>query len=105
MPARALRDRIDDVFVRHLQIQPPSPDIDLMETGTIDSLTFVELIARLEQEFSLRIPLSDVDLNDFRSIARIGEFIRQRLPDSEARGFAQRVGKVGQTPINSGSGT
>jgi acyl carrier protein len=85
MPARALRDRIGDVFVRHLQIQPPSPDTDLMDTGIIDSLTFVELIARLEQEFSIRIPLCDVDLNDFRSIARIGEFIRHRLPDSEAR--------------------
>jgi acyl carrier protein len=84
--SRALGDRIGDIFVQHLQIQPPSPDTDLIETGTIDSLTFVELIARLEQEFSIRIPLSDMDLNDFRSISRIGEFIRQRLADAEARG-------------------
>jgi methoxymalonate biosynthesis acyl carrier protein len=85
MPARALQDRIADVFIQHLQIQPPSPDTDLMNAGIIDSLTFVELIARLEQEFSIRIPLGDLDLDDFRSIARIGEFIRQKLPDSEAR--------------------
>ena len=84
MTARTLQDRIGDVFVQHLQIQPPSPDSDLIDTGTIDSLTFVDLIAHLEQEFSIRIPLDNLDLNHFRSIARICEFIRQTLPDSEA---------------------
>jgi acyl carrier protein len=79
MAPRTLRDRISDVFVQNLQIQPPAPDIDLIETGTIDSLTFVELIACLEQEFSIRIPLDDLDLNHFRSIARIDEFIRETL--------------------------
>jgi methoxymalonate biosynthesis acyl carrier protein len=80
MTATALQDRIRDVFVRHLHIQPPSAETDLIETGTIDSLTFVELIAQLEREFSVRIPLDDLDLNHFRSIARISEFIGTSLP-------------------------
>jgi methoxymalonate biosynthesis acyl carrier protein len=83
MTATSLQDRIGKVFVQHLHIQPPSPDKDLIESGTIDSLTFVELLARLEQEFSIRIPLDDIDLNQFRSIARIGEFIRTKVPKSE----------------------
>jgi acyl carrier protein len=56
----ALQDKICAVFVQHLHVQPPSPSKDLIESGMIDSLTLVELIARLEQEFSIRIPLDDV---------------------------------------------
>jgi acyl carrier protein len=79
MTANSLQDRIRNVFVQHLHIDPPSLDKDLLETGTIDSLTFVELLSRLEQEFSIRISLDDLDLNQFRSIARIGEFIGTRV--------------------------
>ena len=79
MTANLLQDRIRNVFVQQLHLEPPSLDKDLLETGTIDSLTFVELLSRLEQEFSIRIPLDDLDLNQFRSIARIGEFIGTRL--------------------------
>jgi acyl carrier protein len=66
-------------------MQPPSPDKDLIESGTIDSLTFVELLTRLEQEFSIRIPLDDLDLDQFRSIARISDFIQTKLPTSEVQ--------------------
>jgi acyl carrier protein len=82
MTAAVLHDRISDIFVEHLHIQPPSPDTDLIENGMIDSLTLVDLLAHLEREFSIRIPLNEVDLNHFRSIARIGEFIRTQLPEA-----------------------
>jgi acyl carrier protein len=78
-----LQDRICKVFVNHLHTQPPAPDTDLIESGTIDSLAFVELIAQLEEEFSIRIPLDEVDLNRFRTIDRIGEFIRTSLQKAE----------------------
>lgn len=83
MTATALHNRIAKLFARHLHIQPPPCDTDLIESGTIDSLTFVELLAHLEQEFSIQIRLDSLDLNQFRSIARIGEFIQTRLPQSE----------------------
>ena len=93
MTANSLQDRIRNVFVQHLHIEPPSLDKDLLETGTIDSLTFVELLSRLEQEFSIRISLDDLDLNQFRSIVRIGEFIGTRLSKpaetSESAGVAR----------------
>jgi acyl carrier protein len=83
MTAASLQDRISNIFVRHLHIKPPSPDRDLIDSGTIDSLTFVELIAHLEREFDIRIPLDDLDLDRFRSICHIGEFIQTRLFMSE----------------------
>ena len=79
----SLHDRISNIFVRHLHIEPPTPDRDLFESGTIDSLTFVELIAALEQEFSIRIPLEAVELDQFRSLAHIEKFIKTRLSQPE----------------------
>ena len=81
MTAASLHDRISKIFIEHLHVQPPSPDTDLIEKGMIDSLTLVDLLAHLEQEFSIRIPLNELDLNHFRSIARIGEFIRTQISD------------------------
>ena len=78
-----LQERIGNIFVNHLHIQPPPPETDLIESGAIDSLAFVELIGHLEEEFCMRIPLDDLDLTHFRSIARIDEFIRTRLKKSE----------------------
>src|SRR5262245_7959373 len=83
MTAASLQDRIDNIFVRDLHIEVPARDRDLIENGMIDSLTFVELIAHLEQEFSIRIPLDDLDLDHFRSVARIVEFIQTKLPEPE----------------------
>jgi acyl carrier protein len=83
MTATALQDRIGNVFVQNLHMQPPPADADLIASGTIDSLSFVELLAHLEQEFSIRIPLDNLDLDQFRSIARIAEFIQTKLPQSE----------------------
>jgi acyl carrier protein len=83
MTATSLQDRIGNIFVQHLHIELPLPDRDLIESGTIDSLTFVDLIANLEQEFSIHIPLDDVDLDHFRSIVQIGQYIQTRLPESE----------------------
>ena len=82
MTAASLHDRISNIFIEHLHIQPPSPDIDLIEKGMIDSLTLVDLLAHLEQEFSIRIPLNELDLNHFRSIARISEFIQTQISDA-----------------------
>jgi methoxymalonate biosynthesis acyl carrier protein len=83
MTEASLQDRIGNIFARDLHIEVPDPDRDLIETGTIDSLTFVDLIAHLEEEFSIQIPLDDVDLDHFRSIVQIGQFIESRLPESE----------------------
>jgi methoxymalonate biosynthesis acyl carrier protein len=93
MTANSLQDRIRNVFVQHLHMEPPSLDKDLLETGIIDSLTFVELLSRLEQEFSIRISLDDLDLNQFRSIALIGKFIGTRLSTETSDSAGLRVAR------------
>ena len=67
--------RIQTVLHGRLQIDAPALDEDLFETGILDSLSFVDMLVALEREFSIQIPLDQVELNDFRSISRIATYI------------------------------
>jgi len=67
--------RIQEIFSERLQVEVPYPDIDLFENGLIDSLVFVDLLLALEEEFSMEIALDRINLDDFRSVAKIADFI------------------------------
>ncbi|HVH66992.1 MAG TPA: acyl carrier protein [Gemmatimonadales bacterium] len=67
--------RIAALFASKLNVQVPSFDTDLIDTGLVDSLTFVEFLAQLEQEFGIHVSLDDLELDHFRSIARIAGFV------------------------------
>ena len=73
--ATALEARIGEIFRDRLNLSVPSPHTDLFEAGVLDSLSFVELLLQLENEFALKISLDDLELDNFRSIARIAAFI------------------------------
>jgi methoxymalonate biosynthesis acyl carrier protein len=73
--AGSLQQRIQAIFNDRLQVEVPAAGIDLFETGLIDSLVFIDLLLALEEEFSMEIALDHVNLDDFRSVARIADFI------------------------------
>jgi D-alanine--poly(phosphoribitol) ligase subunit 2 len=52
-----------------------SPDIDLLETGLVDSIGLVELILELEERFGVSLPMEDLEIEDFRSVYRISDLI------------------------------
>ena len=68
-------ERLGALFVEHFHIAVPSPDTDLLETGILDSLQFVELLLQLEQRFGLRIRIDDIDLDNLRTLARIAQVV------------------------------
>jgi acyl carrier protein len=74
----SLYDQIDKLFLEKLNRQVPSIDTDLLETGFLDSLAFVELLAHLEQEFGMEICLDDIEVDSLRSITKIAEFVAKR---------------------------
>lgn len=71
----AIIERLGTLFVETFHIEVPSPDTDLVETGILDSLQFVELLVQLEQRFGLRIKLDDIELDDLRTLARIARLV------------------------------
>lgn len=70
--------RVAAIFEEHLSVAVPSVETDLFESGGLDSLVFVELLMLLEREFEVKVELEDMDLDNFRSIRRIAEFLGKR---------------------------
>ena len=86
--ASPLDNRVARLFEETLHLELPSADTDLFETGVLDSMAFVELLHQLEQQFGITVPFEDLELDNFRTIEKIEEFVasRNRLPESARRG-------------------
>jgi acyl carrier protein len=70
-----LAHQISALFAEKLHRQVPSLDTDLIDTGLVDSLTFVEFLAQLEQEFGVQVSLEDLEIDHFRTVTRIAAFV------------------------------
>ena len=70
-----LHDKLAKLFLEKLNIEIPSGDTDLVDTGLLDSLALVELLLQLEQEFGVEITMDDLEIDSFRSLNRITEFV------------------------------
>ncbi len=68
--------RITDLIRDRLGVEVPTVDTDLIGSGLLDSLALVMLITALEEEFACELPLDDFDLERFRSVERIAEYLR-----------------------------
>jgi acyl carrier protein len=63
-------------ILRELIIDVPGPEVDVIETGLLDSLGLVTLVYELEQRCGITIPFETLEVDNFRtvrSIARLAE--------------------------------
>ena len=75
--------RINCIFTQKLNLETPGNDVDLFETGTLDSLTLVDLLAQLEAEFGFHLSPGQIDINEFRSLDSIAKFVNRHLSAAE----------------------
>src|SRR5437867_1630151 len=68
-----------------LTTRDPSADTDLFETGVLDSMAFVELLLNLERSFGLKVAVDELEIENFRSIRKIADFVMAR--DASSRPF------------------
>jgi len=78
MVTDSLQAELTALFTKRLGIEVPSPDTDLLATGRLDSVGFVELLVQLEKRFGLRVELDDVEVENSRSLATIAAYIANR---------------------------
>lgn len=71
----AIHNQIVQILSDKIHIEVPSVETDLMESGLLDSLTLVELMASLEEKFGIGISFDDIELDNFRSVERISDFV------------------------------
>jgi len=79
----SIAKRVTDLVTDVLQTRIPAATTDLIDAGILDSLGFVELIARLEQEFDIHISLETVGIDQFRSVKAIASYV-SGVPESAA---------------------
>ena len=70
-----LQNNIMRILSEKIHVEVPSVETDLMESGLLDSLSLVELMASLEEKFGISISFDDIELDNFRSVDRIAEFV------------------------------
>lgn len=63
------------------------PDIDLIDSGLLDSLALVSLIMELEQAYNIQVSYETLEVDQFRSIDSIVTFVQtaqlQAAPEAQ----------------------
>ena len=70
-----LQNEIVGIFSGDMNISIPSVDDDLLEKGILDSMTFVDLLVRLETRYGLKVAMDDLEIDHFRSVSKIALFV------------------------------
>ncbi|MFF2041107.1 acyl carrier protein [Kitasatospora sp. NPDC048239] len=73
-------------FLPDVSADQLADDHDLLSDGVIDSLGVLKLIAWVEDRFELPVDDTDLDPNNFRSVAAIDAFITQRRTPAPVAG-------------------
>ena len=70
-----LVEQLAAVFADVTGSNPPGLDTDLIEGGVLDSLALVELLVAIEQEFRIVVPAERLEIERFRTLARLAELV------------------------------
>lgn len=81
-----IQTEVAALLLQGLYVEVPSIDEELIETGLLDSLKIVELLVGLEQRFAIRIPLQDLELASFRTVASIAALVARLQAAGEMPG-------------------
>lgn len=66
-------------LLRHIKRDDLSPEEDIFAAGYVNSLFALQLVTFVEKSFKIRIEDEDLDAANFRSVAAIDGFVRQKL--------------------------
>jgi D-alanine--poly(phosphoribitol) ligase subunit 2 len=77
-PPMDVAGEIKSLIQEKFLADPGSPDEDLVNTGVVDSLTLIQLLVYLEERFGVTIPLSELEIDDIRSISSLARLVSER---------------------------
>lgn len=74
-----ISESIRSIFSNSLHIDLPADDEKLFEDGCLDSLGFVRLLSLVEEEFNIRIPAKEMEIENFNTIENIAQYVQIRI--------------------------
>lgn len=66
---------ISEFIKESIGIDTLNSDMDIFETGIVNSLFAIQLMSYIENNFNIRIDLDDLDMDNFRSVKQMVEFV------------------------------
>ena len=70
-----IRMHVKSIVCEILTLESVAFEEDLIDSGLLDSLSMVQLMVALEEEFDIRIEPEDIDFEDYRSVKSMTEMI------------------------------
>lgn len=76
-----MKDKVLDILadVCEDEIVKEKLDLDLFETGLLDSLGFVQLLVEFEDHFGISIAPSEIERGDFKTPQLIIDYMAERV--------------------------
>jgi len=71
----AFKQRVSQIVREIVGVDTTRDDIDMIETGRLDSLGLVELILAFERDLGVSVPIETLDIENFRTAASIAHLL------------------------------
>ncbi len=78
-----IEDKIREFIVKNLYYAADNPirdDDSFLETGVVDSMGVMELVAFVQAEFGIEVTQQEIVVENFDSIHKLADFVRSKLP-------------------------
>ena len=72
------RKRIREFLSRYVRNKEYTDDQDIFAMGLVSSLFAMQLVMFIEKEFSIKVDNSDLDMENFKSLDSIDNFIQKK---------------------------
>lgn len=83
MAEASVEDRLKNLIARRLflKIAPEAIDVNksLMDAYGVDSVSLLELVVGVEEEFGVTIPDEEFSIKHFETVAALAAFVRGKL--------------------------
>jgi len=94
-------DGIVTLFREQLNVEITDYDADLVDEGLIDSLMLVDLLVFLESAHQITIALEDLEIDNFRTISSIVQFVEAKQPRRIGNSIASSSPEEPKTTVES----
>ncbi len=77
-----IEDKIREFIVKNLYYAEDNPIGDedsFLETGVVDSMGVMELVAFVQSEFGVEVAQNEIVVENFDSIRKLANFVRRKL--------------------------
>lgn len=88
---RDVNRRIRQYFSQTIPVEI-ADDEDIFQRAVVDSLFAIQLVGFVEQEFSISVEPTDLDINNFCSVSALTRFVKRKLvkvASNERRSFRE----------------